>query len=180
MIKKKIEIKYFNDTDDPMWQEEVKKLMPWLYGKGIDIGAGARSINKEIKRVDIDENVNPDIIASGDKLPVKDGEYDYLVGIHVFEHFPDPRKLLTEWLRVIKTGGIIGIVHPDLTYTKKQKPLETNEVLQKNKFYKHLHEHTQESFLNLLKRFDDLPFRVIDYGPACGGWSFYVILKKTE
>ena len=118
-IKK--EVKYYGDTDDPMWQMEVEALFPWISGKGADIGAGARSIWPEIIRVDIEEKVKPDILASGDKLPFKDGEFDYITSIHSFEHFEDQRKTLKEWLRVIRPGGIIAIVHPDVFYTKYQK-----------------------------------------------------------
>jgi len=30
-----------------------------------------------------------------------------------------------------------------------------------------------------LKDWEDLPFKLIDYGMACSSWSFYAILKKT-
>ena len=44
---------------------KLKKLVPWFYGKGADIGCGARSINKDIVRVDIDVKVKPDILPPG-------------------------------------------------------------------------------------------------------------------
>jgi predicted SAM-dependent methyltransferase len=162
-----------------MWKWEVESLMPWLSGKGVDIGAGARSISLDIIRVDIDEKVKPDVLASGDELPFKDGEFDYLTSIHSFEHFEDHVKTLKEWLRVIKTGGIIGIVHPDIFYTKKQNPEIDKPRLKANPYNRHCHEHTQESFVKTLHGWIDLPFRILDSGTACANWSFYVILKKT-
>jgi SAM-dependent methyltransferase len=171
-------IKYFGDVDDPMWQFEVIKLLPWLYGKGADIGCGGRSIFKEVLRVDIDPAVGPDIVASGDKLPFKDGELDFISAIHAFEHFPDVKKLLTEWLRVIRSGGMIGIVHPDVSFTKPQKLPENNPSLKGNPHNKHYYEHTQESFLKFLASLADLPFIIVDYGVGCPNWSFYVILRK--
>ena len=176
---KELIINYYDDNFDPMWKWEVEKLIPWLSGEGADIGCGTRTIWPTIKRVDIDEKVKPDVLASGDKLPFKNGELDFVIGVHAFEHFPDPRKLLSEWLRVVKVGGIVGIVHPDVTYTKKQNPEVDNPGLRENPFNKHYHEHTPESFSNLLRGLSDLPFRLIDYGVACGEWSFYVILKKV-
>lgn len=172
-------VKYYDDETDPMWRWEVEKLIPWFSGKGVDVGAGARSISKDILRVDIDEKVKPDVVASGDNLPFKDGEFDYLVSIHSFEHFKEPVKTMKEWLRVIKVGGVIGIAHPDITFTKKQKPPEENPSLKDNPFNKHYHEHTQDSFIKMLKGWTDLPFRIIDYGIACANWSFYVILRKV-
>ena len=171
-------VKYYDQEQDLMWRWEVEKLMPWFLGKGVDIGCGARSIKKEIVRVDIDEKVKPDIVASGDELPFKDAEFDYIASIHSFEHFQDQKKTLAEWLRVIKPGGIIGIVHPDITFTKKQNPEIDNPGLRENPFNKHCHEHTLESFLRMIRGWDELPFRIIDHGVACGNWSFYVILKK--
>ena len=172
-------VRYYGDTEDPMWQVECEKLFPWLSGKGLDIGCGARSINNEVTRVDIDEKVKPDVIASGDNLPFKDGEYDFIISIHSFEHFEDQVKMLTEWLRVIKVGGIIAIVHPDITYTKKQNPEIDNPGLRENPYNKHWHEHTRDSFIKMLEEWTKLPFRIVDSGVACGNWSFYAILKKT-
>lgn len=177
--KPKREIQYYETTDDEMWSMEVEKLLPWFYGKGVDIGCGARSINKDILRVDIDEKVNPDIICSGDELPFKDSEFDFVCSIHTFEHFKDQKKTLTEWLRIIKKGGVIGIIHPDITYTQKQKPVEDNQGLKENPYNFHYHEQTPESLKKQLLEWSDLPFIIVDQGTACGDWSFYTILKKT-
>jgi len=178
-MENKAKVRYYGDTEDPMWQMEAEALFPWLTGKGADIGAGLRSISPDITRVDIDKKVKPDVLCSGDKLPFKDGEFDYITSIHSFEHFEDARKTLTEWLRVVKTGGIVGIVHPDIFYTKKQNPEIDNPGLKANPYNRHWHEHTADSFVLMLKSWTDLPFKMIDYGIACAHWSFYVILKKT-
>lgn len=171
-------VRYYEDEQDPMWQAEVEKLMPWLFGKGIDIGCGGRSIRNDILRVDIDEKVKPDVVCSGDKLPFKNEKFDFITAIHAFEHFPDPQKTLLEWLRILKKGGIVAIVHPDVFYTKKQKPVRENPSLKGNPYTKHYFEHTKDSFVLMLKSWTDLPFRIMDFGVACGNWSFYVILKK--
>ena len=178
-MSEKKEVKYYTDEPDSMWKSEVESLLPWLFGKGVDIGAGARSIWPDIVRVDIDEKVHPDVLASGDELPFKDEEFDFVVSIHSFEHFQDQVKTLKEWLRVVKKGGIIGIVHPDISYTKKQKSEIDNPGLRENPFNKHWHECTADSFVAMLQKWTDLPFRIVDFGPACAGWSFYVILRKT-
>jgi len=179
MKKAPAEVGYYSDGQDGMWQAEVESLMPWFYGKGVDIGCGKRSINKDILRVDIDEKVKPDVVVSGDKLPFKDEEFDFVCSIHSFEHFQNAKKTLSEWLRIIKSGGIIGIIHPDVFYTKKQNPEIDSPGLKANPHNKHWHEHTQKSFVDMLKGWTDLPFRIVDFGIACNLWSFYVILKKT-
>jgi len=179
MKKEKPVIKYYPDPMDGMWNQEVQKLIPWISGKGADIGCGTRTINEEILRVDCDKAVNPDTLVKDYKLPYKENELDFVVGVHSFEHFPYPNKTLAEWLRVIKKGGIIGIVHPDIDFTKKQNPEIDNKGLRENPFNRHFFEHNQKSFMAYLQKLEDLPFRIIDTGVACGGWSFYFILKKT-
>ncbi|MDD5353150.1 MAG: class I SAM-dependent methyltransferase [Candidatus Omnitrophica bacterium] len=179
-IQNKIQIKYYGTSDDPMWQMEVEKLFPWIGGKGADIGCGLRTIDDKIIRVDIDEKVQPEVLASGDKLPFKNGDLDFITSIHNFEHYPNQKEVLTEWLRVLKVGGIVAIVHPDIDHTKKQNPEIDNPGLKANPFNRHYHEHNPASFIKEIKKWADLPFQIVDYGPACINWSFYVILKKTE
>jgi predicted SAM-dependent methyltransferase len=171
-------IRYYPISDDVMWNYEVSRLLPFYDGIGLDIGCGTRTISKDIYTLDIDPKVEPDILASGDNIPLPDESVDYINSIHSFEHFPDPVKTLKEWLRVLKKGGYIGIVHPDVDYTKKQKPPADNPGLRENPFNKHYHEHTQASFLSWLVKHKKLGFEIVDYGVACDKWSFYVILKK--
>jgi len=73
-LKSNIKMKkiLYSDTEqDWMWLAEIEKLMPWLYGKGADIGCGQRSINKDIIRVDIDKNVKPDVLCNGENYRLK-------------------------------------------------------------------------------------------------------------
>jgi len=178
MMTKAVVVDCGGKTADPMWEIERQKLLPWLFGKGVDVGCGARKIRDDVLGVDIDRKVKPDVVASGDSLPFPDGEFDFVCGIHSFEHFADADLVLCEWLRVLRPGGFIGIVHPDITFTKRQKGPAENKVLRDNRYYKHYHEHSLESFLSFLKKRLSLGFDIVDFGPACPNWSFYVILKK--
>jgi len=178
-VKKKVVLTTAKNEPDFMWLSEVEKLIPWLDGKGADIGCGLRSPLKSTIRVDIDKRVQPDVLVKGIELPFKDGELDYIIGIHNFEHHDEQVKVLAEWLRVLKPGGIVGIVHPDVFYTKKQNPEIDREGLLKNPYNKHWHEHTLQTFEKQLLKWSHLPFKVVDRGVACPNWSFYYILKKV-
>ena len=178
-MKDKKDVKYYNNEFDPMWKIEVEKLIPWFSGKGADVGSGRRSFDSKIIRVDIDKKVKPDILASGDALPFKDNELDFICSIHSFEHFEDQKKTLVEWLRVIKPGGIIGIVHPDIDHTKKQNPVIDAPGLKLNPYNKHWHENNASSFEDQLELWSDLRFSIIDRGVACPNWSFYFIIRKN-
>jgi len=52
------------------------------------------------------------------KLPFIDGSIDYAYASHVLEHLAlvDAQKLVNEILRVLKPGGIVRLVVPDLAY----------------------------------------------------------------
>lgn len=167
---------FYPDPNDDMWNKEVEKLIPWCAGKGADIGCGSRSINGDVIRVDIDEKREPDYVAKGDELPFKDEELDYIVSIHNLEHYEDQRKVLNEWRRVLKDGGIIAIVHPDRDYTGEQQPEESN--MDKNPFNKHYHERNELEFHKwfLEQGFKDLT--IVDSGKAAINWSFFLILEK--
>ena len=59
-----------------------------------------------------------EIIASADNIPLKDNAVDDLLAQHIIEHFPwqQTEKVLAEWYRVLKPGGVIKIICPDLDY----------------------------------------------------------------
>lgn len=177
MVQEQKNVTYYPHPTDNMWNAEAGKLIPYLFGKGADIGSSNRSIFTTDVRVDIDPERHPDILCSGDKLPFEDEEFDYVYGIHSFEHFPDQEKLLKEWRRVVKKGGIVAIVHPDLEFTKEQKPLDQN--MDKNPYNKHFYERTYQQWLDWFSTLEDLGLKIIDSGVACGRWSFYVIMKRV-
>jgi len=172
-------VKYPENETDWMWIMEAETLKPWIDGKGADIGCGQRSINKDVIRVDIDKNVHPEILCDGIKLPFKDGELDYITSIHSFEHFDNQYEVLKEWLRVVKSGGIIGIVHPDINHTKKQNPVIDNPGLRDNPFNKHWHENNLITLREQMDKWGELGFHIIDCGKACTNWSFYLIIEKN-
>ena len=141
---------YYPHSMDDMWNQECEALIPFLFGKGVDVGSSTRSIFETDVRVDIDEKHNPDCLCKGDDLPFEGEEFDYLYSIHSFEHFEDQEKTIKEWTRVIKTGGIIAIVHPDVEFTGVQLPADANP--DKNPYNKHTFERTREEFLKWLKK----------------------------
>ncbi|MCU0832478.1 MAG: class I SAM-dependent methyltransferase [Rhizobiaceae bacterium] len=46
------------------------------------------------------------------RLTHGDNSVDRLIASHVLEHLPEPHKVLREWSRVVKPGGIISIALP--------------------------------------------------------------------
>ena len=65
--------------------------------------------------VDFNPDVDPDILAEADDLHmIEDNTVDEIYASHVLEHLPYGNKALEEWLRVLKPGGMLTVIVPDL------------------------------------------------------------------
>lgn len=75
-----------------------------LYPSGVVV-PGAIEPNKDVDMV-FDLN---------DGLPFDDGSVDEVITIQVLEHLKKPMTMLEEIYRVLKLGGVIDVMVPDLT-----------------------------------------------------------------
>ena len=93
-------------------KEFIKKYA--AKGKGLDIGCGHSKCHPNAIGVDVYPFDAADMVIDATNLWMfKDGELDFIVSSHTLEHLPDTKKVLTEWKRVLKPGGIMVIVVPD-------------------------------------------------------------------
>jgi predicted SAM-dependent methyltransferase len=67
--------------------------------------------------VDLDPELHPDVVADVESLPFEDDSVDEIYASHVLEHVPYDSPALTEWNRVLKPGGLITIIVPDIIQT---------------------------------------------------------------
>src|SRR5260370_26987529 len=100
-------------------------------GKVLDVGGGAGSVAKAVKRERPDLEVvgcdvsrsalavagaSPDGVnfraAEAEKLPFADGEFDFVWIFDVLEHVEKPEQVLREIARVLRPGGAFHIVRP--------------------------------------------------------------------
>lgn len=91
------------------WEREA--LKSYVKEKGLDIGCGKFKIGE--MGVDNDEKVKPDILAEMDKIPLADNSLNYIVSCHSLEHHAETIKVLTEWHRLLKKGGLCAVFVPD-------------------------------------------------------------------
>lgn len=148
-------------------------------GHGVEIGCGHRKTHPNVIGVDIiaggatgeygvvkDQTSVADICASGDDLHVfKDNEMDFVINRHVLEHFQDPLKAIEEWKRILKPGGILGIVTPD---DRNCDTIALDPT--------HKHVFTPDSFRRLMRYMGD--FEEIHIGDCLKDWSFVAIYQK--
>jgi ADP-heptose:LPS heptosyltransferase len=91
-------------------------VLPFLVGKGIDVGCQRDPITPDC--VAFDKNPGPEVTHVGDarNLGFSDGQFDWLWSSHCLEDLPDTLGALTEWCRVVRSGGVIALYvpHPEL------------------------------------------------------------------
>lgn len=100
---------------NPAW--EIKPAGSKLVA---DIGAGPISPymreEGEVVTFDIREDIRPDVVCDVRYLPVPSETFDIVHSSHTLEHFPwtSVHKVLEEWVRVLKVGGELRLVVPNI------------------------------------------------------------------
>lgn len=91
-----------------------------------DIGSGGISPymldEGTVVSFDIREEVHPDVVCDVRKLPVPDETFDIVFSSHTLEHFgwKGVDKVLKEWARVLKVGGEMRLVVPNLRHVAQR------------------------------------------------------------
>lgn len=90
-----------------------------------DIGVGTSTQHFEAGEVvsfDIREEVKPDVVCDVRYLPCPDQTFDVVFSSHTLEHFPwmSVDSVLKEWTRVLKVGGELRLVVPNLRWSAKR------------------------------------------------------------
>lgn len=102
----------------------------YCVGKGIEIAPGRKpycdrknTVYLEKHPGNPDGSLKVDLVGDAANIPVNDNFFDFLLSSHCLEHCPNTLKVLSEWKRVIKVGGIIFLIlpHGDRTFDKYRK-----------------------------------------------------------
>ena len=109
----------------------------YLTGEGIEIGALHKPVSCDWKKVTVQyvdmkpidelrseyQELNPadflpvDRIDNGETLATfSDESLDFVINSHMIEHTEDPIATLDNWLRVLRPGGILYLIVPDMRY----------------------------------------------------------------
>ena len=124
----------------------------YLAGEGIEIGALHKPISCDWRKVRVqyvdirstaelrDEyrEINPDDIPPVDR--VDNGEtlatftnesLDFIINSHMIEHTEDPIATLGNWLRVLRPGGVLYLVVPDMrkSFDRRRQPTDFAHLL---------------------------------------------------
>ncbi|MBD3181790.1 methyltransferase domain-containing protein, partial [Candidatus Poribacteria bacterium] len=71
----------------------------------LDLGSGSRRRAEKIMNLEIAPMPNVDLVADGHWLPFKDGVFDAVIIEAVLEHVREPKMVVSEIYRVLKTDG---------------------------------------------------------------------------
>jgi predicted SAM-dependent methyltransferase len=166
-------------TDE--FHPERMALYPLCTGRGADVGCGNRKTHPDAVGVDLTPAGSngeagcvrgkvsvADVVASGDNMTMfADGSLDYIVQRHNLEHYQDFIKAIQEWKRIVRPGGLIGMVVPDD---------ETCDTIRLDPTHKHVF--TQSSLARALHLIGGL--QVVHMAELLMNWSFLCIIQKRE
>jgi SAM-dependent methyltransferase len=125
LLKRKLKIVW--------WYLRGKKMIipsliaNYCTGSGLEIGPGKKPYCDPRNTKYLDKHLshkdgctNPDIVATADQIPSPDGAFDYVFSSHCLEHVPNTLKVLREWVRVLKSSGVLFLVlpHGDRTFDR--------------------------------------------------------------
>ena len=105
----------------------------------LNLGCGARHVEGYVN-VDLESNWStkkPDVAADISKpLPFESGVADEVRGIHIFEHFYryEADEILTDWVRVLKPGGLLVLELPclDKVFSIMQHSIKNKMAMPEN------------------------------------------------
>lgn len=81
-------------------------------GLVLDLGAGnpqASDRHPHVVCYDVLQYAPTDVVSNRERLPFRDGLFETVISMSVFEHVPDPRGLAAEAWRVMTPGGTIYV-----------------------------------------------------------------------
>jgi len=150
-------------------------------GFGLEIGPGSKSYTKVESTIYLDkyptrEKVGERTFLTADtiEIPIKENTFDYIFSAHCLEHVPNTIKVLKEWIRVLKPGGILFLVlpHGERTFDRGRKmtTLEHHVLDYKNKA-----NHTDSTHWEEIEKYcipqEDHPWKEKALRPD-GSWDF--------
>jgi DNA modification methylase len=174
--------------------EARSSLAKYCVGDGIDIGYGGDPINHMAITMDqpmSDHNplcgISPQNLSgnASDLKWFRDGVLDYVYSSHVLEDFGigETEKVLTEWFRVLKVGGLMVLFLPDqqryLNFCyRNHQPVNGNHKID-HFGLSYLKDLIDKNFKDQVKIvFERDPFH-LDSGDR-GWYSFTLVLEKIK
>lgn len=149
---------------------------------GIDLSPGF--IKKNIKNAKKWKLTGKTFFRVGDveKLPYKDKSFDFIVCSEVLEHVENPKKVISEFKRVLKKGGVVLLTTPNI--------LNPGELVHNLKHYlmwllkgeeiTHIQHFTFGRLRKIFRGYKKLKIIGVGFGAAFLPFSDFKYLKKVD
>jgi SAM-dependent methyltransferase len=110
----------------PISSITIRELVKhYCSGEGLEVGPGrcpicepgtAKFLDKYAERHP--RGFSIDFVCEAHEVPAHDDSFDFLVSAHTLEHLPNTLRVLNEWRRVVRNGGVLFLVlpHAERTY----------------------------------------------------------------
>ena len=158
-----------------------ERLGKYMGGYGVDLGFGGDPISEHAVRVD-----QPRPYASTGLHPVQlggdatdlfwfaDSVLDFVYSSHLLEDFENTEKVLQEWWRVLKPGGLLVIFCPDEQVYRKH-------CAASGQTYNIMHKHADFSLEFVKKALSKFTtFEVVHECPLIDIYSWELVCKKID
>lgn len=155
------------------------RLLKYCVGYGIDVGFGGDPISEHTIRVDQQKpyaaTSSYPVQLGGDaaRLPwFADSSLDFVYSSHLLEDFENTERVLREWWRVLKPGGMMILFCPDEQIYRRHCAL-TGQT------YNTYHKHSNFSLAfvkNILQKFAD--YEVVYECPLVNVYSWEFVCRK--
>jgi len=143
---------------------------------------------------DIREDVHPDVVCDLRYLPVPDETFDLVFSSHTLEHFSwrTVDKVLKEWTRILKIGGELRLVVPNMQavgkrwYEDKIVPTDMWVTFGEQEYAKNFHAtgftpNLLKDLVHSMGVYENIQVKVGDIdGPANAAESWNLQLKATK
>lgn len=157
-------------------------LAPFCEGFGIDIGFGGTAIKPDAITFDMHKGYCPSLeghkqILRGDARQMNficDEVFDYVYSSHLLEDFTykELEKVLKEWRRILKTGGVLVTNCPD-----QQKFLAHCAATGQGLNLAHKEQDfSLNNFRNIVNKIGS--WEEVFVEPNAGPYSWYLVLRK--
>jgi len=159
-----------------------EKALPWLVGRGLDVGCGFEKVVETAIGIDSGADYGAEEVVENGCVQTRKGVQDdlrdasdlsgyegvdYVFSSHTLEHVADWEGVLGEWCRVLRPGGVLFVYLPrsDVFYPWKAGVLKN-----------HLHDFVPEMIVGKLK---ELGMTVVEFEPEYDSHaSFHVVARK--
>ncbi len=109
----------------------IQQRLPKHASRVLDVGCGSGSLFDWIGRsrvigldlcgegLSLTRSRRPNVpllVARGERLPLAGEALDAVTAQHVIEHIPDAERVLREWRRVLKVGGLLILLTPNACF----------------------------------------------------------------